>query len=172
VVAHFHYTIVGGEIFALFAGIYYWYPKMTGRMYNIRLAKLHFWWMFIGFNLTFFTMHWPGIMGMNRRIADFPASMNGVNMIVSLSAFLLGASFIIFVWNMVHSWIFGAQAPANPWHARTLEWQVSSPPPIENFPVPPVAHGHPYDYGAPTPAYTIADSHRAPVPVAGGGGGS
>lgn len=149
VVAHFHYTIVGGEIFALFAGIYYWFPKMTGRMYNERLAKIHFWWMFIGFNLTFFTMHLPGIKGMNRRIADFPESLDMLNMLVSLSGFLLGASFLVFMYNMINAWIRGPVAESNPWQARTLEWQVPSPPPHENFPEPPVVRGHPYDYGVP-----------------------
>jgi cytochrome c oxidase subunit 1 len=172
VVAHFHYTIVGGEIFALFAGIYYWFPKMTGKMYNMKLAKLHFWWMFIGFNITFFTMHWPGIQGMNRRVADYPDSLSAINLVVSLAAFMLGASFLIFVWNMLHSWIWGPAAEPNPWHARTLEWQVSSPPPVENFPAPPVAHGHPYDYGAPTPAYSMTPllPRIAPSPTGGSGG--
>lgn len=170
VVAHFHYTIVGGEIFAMFAGIYYWFPKMTGRMYNIRLAKLHFWWMFIAFNVTFFVMHWPGIQGMNRRIADYPAELNAVNLMVSLSAFMLGASFIVFTFNMLWSWFRGPVAEANPWHARTLEWQTTSPPPVENFPAPPVAHGHPYDYGG-TPAYTFGGGHAAGAPAGGGGGG-
>ncbi|MFN0093262.1 MAG: cbb3-type cytochrome c oxidase subunit I [Dehalococcoidia bacterium] len=149
VVAHFHYTIVGGEIFALFAGIYYWYPKMTGRMYNERLGKLHFWWMFIGFNLTFFIMHLPGIQGMNRRIPDYPAEFETVNLIVSLCAFFLGASFLVFMYNMVNSWIRGPVAEANPWRARTLEWQTTSPPPHENFPVPPVVSDGPYEYDQP-----------------------
>lgn len=149
VVAHFHYTIVGGEIFALFAAIYYYFPKMTGRMYSERLAKLHFWWMFIGFNATFFLMHLPGIKGMNRRIADFQSELDPLNLAVSLAGFFLGASFLVFIWNMVYSWVRGPVAEANPWQARTLEWQTSSPPPHENFPVPPVVSGGPYDYGVP-----------------------
>ena len=149
VVAHFHYTIVGGEIFALFAAIYYYFPKMTGRMYSERLAKLHFWWMFIGFNATFFLMHLPGIKGMNRRIADFQSELDPLNLAVSLAGFFLGASFLVFIWNMVYSWFRGPVAEANPWQARTLEWQTSSPPPHENFPVPPVVSGGPYDYGVP-----------------------
>jgi cytochrome c oxidase subunit 1 len=168
VVAHFHYTIVGGEIFALFAGIYYWFPKMTGRMYNIRLAKLHFWWMFIGFNITFFVMHWPGIQGMNRRIADFPEELNAVNLAISLSAFMLGASFLVFVYNIVNAWIRGPVAEANPWRARTLEWQTTSPPPLENFHEPPVVTGHPYDYGAPTPPHSRGGMY-AGAPAGGGG---
>lgn len=149
VVAHFHYTIVGGEIFALFAAIYYYFPKMTGRMYSERLAKLHFWWMFIGFNATFFLMHLPGIKGMNRRIADFQSELDPLNLTISLAAFFLGASFLVFIWNMVYSWVRGPVAEANPWQVRTLEWQTTSPPPHENFPAPPVVRGGPYDYGVP-----------------------
>ena len=166
VVAHFHYTIVGGEIFALFAGIYYWYPKMTGRMYNEALAKLHFWWMFIAFNVTFFIMHYPGIQGMNRRIADYPAAYDTVNMIVSISAFALGASFVVFVVNMIWSWVRGPKAEANPWKARTLEWQVSSPPPMHNFPAPPVVSGGPYDYGG--AEHGSVSPGFAPAPAGGG----
>jgi cytochrome c oxidase subunit 1 len=172
VVAHFHYTIVGGEIFALFAGIYYWFPKMTGRMYNEKLAKLHFWWMFIGFNITFFVMHWPGIQGMNRRIADFPAELSTVNLFVSLGAFMLGASFLVFVYNMLNAWIRGPVAEANPWGARTLEWQVSSPPPVENFPAPPQVTGHPYDYGVPGSTHSrFGGGAPLGAPAGGGGGG-
>ena len=171
VVAHFHYTIVGGEIFGLFAGIYYWFPKMTGKMYNEKLAKLHFWWMFIGFNLTFFIMHWPGIEGMNRRIADYPESLQTANLIVSLSAFLLGSSFIVFIYNFINSWVRGPAAEANPWGARTLEWQTSSPPPVENFLTPPVIAGHPYDYGVPGAAPHVTFFPPAVGSPAGGGGG-
>lgn len=174
VVAHFHYTFVGGEIFALFAGIYYWFPKMTGRMYSEKLAQLHFWMMFIGFNVTFFVMHWPGIQGMNRRIAEYPEALEPVNIAVSLAAFFLGSSFVVFVANIAWSWLKGPAAEGNPWKARTLEWQTTSPPPLNNFPAPPVVHGHPYDYGVP------GSIHAAPAPggipgaamPAGGAGGA
>ncbi|MCO5203115.1 MAG: cbb3-type cytochrome c oxidase subunit I [Chloroflexi bacterium] len=171
VVAHFHYTIVGGEIFALFAGIYYWFPKMTGRMYNETLAKLHFWWMFIGFNLTFFTMHLPGVKGMNRRVADFPESLDNLNMLVSISGWLLGLSFLVFIYNMINAWIRGPVAESNPWRARTLEWQVSSPPPHENFPEQPVIKGHPYDYGVPGSVHGVFPNAIASAPAAGTAGG-
>jgi cytochrome c oxidase subunit 1 len=170
VVAHFHYTIVGGEIFALFAGIYYWFPKMTGRMYNEKLAKLHFWWMFIGFNLTFFTMHLPGVKGMNRRIADYPSSLDDLNLIVSLAGFFLGASFLVFIYNMINSWVRGPVAEANPWRARTLEWQTTSPPPHENFPERPVIKGHPYDYGVPGSVHGVFPGAGLSGAPAGGGG--
>ncbi len=149
VVAHFHYTIVGGGIFGLFAGIYYWFPKITGRMYNERLGKIHFWWMFIAFNLTFLPMFWLGIHGMNRRIADYVPELGGLNRWVSLAAFVLGASFILFVYNMVRSWVRGEKAAANPWGARTLEWLIPSPPPLHNFPSVPEVVDDPYGYGVP-----------------------
>ncbi len=147
VVAHFHYTIVGGEIFALFAGIYYWFPKITGRMYDERLGKLHAWWFFMGFNVVFMPMFWLGVNGMNRRIADYLPHLEGVNLFVSVASFAMGAGFLVFVWNAVRSAIRGQRAEANPWMARTLEWQVPSPPPRENFPAHPRVVGHPYDYG-------------------------
>lgn len=149
VVAHFHYTIVGGLIFALFAGIYYWFPKITGRMYDERLGKVHFWWMFVGFNVVTIPMFWLGMNGMNRRVASYPSELGGVNVFVSIAAFVLAASFLVFVGNLVWSWARGPRAEANPWRARTLEWQVASPPPRENFGEPPIVLGDPYGYGAP-----------------------
>ena len=144
--------------------------KMTGRMYNERLGKLHFWWMFIGFNVTFFTMHFPGIEGMNRRIADYPAAYESVNLFISLTSFALGASFFVFIFNMVYSWVRGTAAESSPWRARTLEWQTTSPPPLENFPRIPVIVGHPYDYGVSGSVH--ATFAPATVPVSGGGGGA
>ena len=149
VVSHFHYTILGGGIFGLFAGIYYWFPKMTGRMYDERLGRIHFWLMFVFFNLTFLPMAWLGLNGMNRRIGDYPPQLGGVNAFVSMMAFVLGASFLIFVYNMVVSWVRGHVAEANPWGVRTLEWATSSPPPEHNFPHVPEVLGGPYDYGVP-----------------------
>lgn len=162
VVGHFHYTIMGGEIFALLAAVYYWYPKITGRMYDERLGKLHFWWTFLAFNATFLPMFWVGLHGMNRRVADYPAALAGLNESISLAAFALGASFLVFLYNFVASWARGPRAEANPWQASTLEWQVPSPPPVENFPVPPVVVGLPYGYGIP-------DARHAAFGVAGGG---
>ncbi len=163
VVGHFHYTIMGGMIFGLFAGIYYWFPKITGRMYDERLGRLHFWWMFITYNATFIPMFWLGLNGMNRRIADYPPELAGVNLFVSVAAFLLGLSFVVFIYNMVSSWARGPQAGANPWRARTLEWQLPSPPPEGNFPHPPQVVGHPYDYGVPRAVHAV-------VGVSGGAG--
>jgi len=149
VVAHFHFTIMGGEIFALLAALYYWYPKITGRMYDERLGRLHFWWTFLAFNATFLPMFWVGVHGMNRRIADYPVALGDLNWWISLAAFALGASFLVFLYNFVVSWARGPRAEANPWQASTLEWQVPSPPPVENFPAPPVVVGVPYSYGIP-----------------------
>ncbi len=161
VVAHFHYTIVGAEIFALFAALYYWFPKMTGRMYNQTLAKVHFWMMFIGFNVTFLTMFWPGLNGMNRRIHTYQSDLSPVNLFISIASFALGASFLVFVYNMIHTFVRGPVAASDPWRARTLEWRISSPPPVENFPATPVVSGNPYDYGVPgAPAHAL-------VPIAG-----
>ncbi len=149
VVAHFHYTIIGAEIFALFGGIYYWFPKITGRMYNEFLGKLHFWLMFLGFNATFLPMFWAGVHGMNRRIPTYTADLQDVNTVISIMGFILGSSFLIFLGNILYSALRGERAADDPWHARTLEWSVSSPPPVENFPAPPVVVGGPYDYGVP-----------------------
>ena len=149
VVAHFHYTIIGGEIFALFAAFYFWFPKMTGRMLNETLGKVHFWMMMIFFNLTFLPMFWAGMNGMNRRIAVYQNELALINQFISVSAFFLGASFIVFTWNVLRA-LLSSRAPralANPWKARTLEWLVSSPPPVENFPTTPVVVGAPYGYG-------------------------
>lgn len=149
VVAHFHYTIVSTQIFGVIGAIYYWFPKITGRMYNEKLGKIHFWWMFITFNTTFMPMFWLGVNGMNRRIADYLPELGRVNLWVSVSAFFLAASFLLFVYNIVYSWLRGSNADSNPWRARTMEWQTSSPPPHENFVGKPLVEGHPYDYGIP-----------------------
>lgn len=161
VVGHFHFTIVSAQIFGVVAAIYYWFPKFTGRMYNERLGKIHFWWMFITFNTTFLPMFWLGLNGMNRRIAQYLPELGDVNFFVSISAFLLGASFLLFAYNFIVSWVRGPEAAGNPWKARTLEWLTSSPPPHENFPREPEVVGHPYDYGVP-------DSVHAFLPVSGG----
>jgi len=168
VVAHFHYTIMGGEVFAIFAGIYYWFPKITGRMFNEKLGQVHFWWMFLGYNATFLSMFWVGLQGMNRRVADYPAPLAGGNMLVTIFSFLLAASFLVFVYNIVTSWVRGTRAGANPWQARTLEWQTSSPPPVENFPQRPHVLGHPYNYGVPGAIHATLGLAEGP---AGAGGG-
>ena len=135
IIAHLHYVLFGGSIFGLFAGLYYWLPKVTGKMMSETLGKLHFWWMFIGFNLTFFPMHFLGLRGMPRRVYTYSSELgfDWLNMVVSIGAFLLGASFIFFAWNLVQSLRNGKAAGNDPWDAQTLEWTMSSPPPEHNF---------------------------------------
>jgi cytochrome c oxidase subunit I len=163
VVAHIHYVLFGGSVFTIYAGIYHWFPKMTGRMYDERLGRLHFWLTFIGFNLTFMPMHWLGLQGMPRRVADYDPRFADVNFVISIGAFILGASTLVFVYNVIVSWARGPLAPANPWRAMTLEWQVSSPPPIFNFDEPPQVVGGPYEYGVPGARHAIVTVHT-PVP--------
>jgi cytochrome c oxidase subunit 1 len=161
IVAHIHYVLFGGSVFTIFAGIYYWFPKMTGRMYNEKLGKLHFWLTFVGFNLTFFPMHILGTEGMPRRVADYLPKFADLNMFISLASFGLGVSTIVFLYNMITSWRFGEIAPANPWRAMTLEWQVSSPPPTFNFDEIPQVVGSPYEYGVPGAQHAILAPSKA-----------
>jgi cytochrome c oxidase subunit 1 len=163
VVAHIHYVLFGGSLFTIFAGLYYWYPKMTGRMYDERLGKIHFWLTFILFNTTFFPMHYLGTQGMNRRVADYEPRFEGWNMFITISSFLLGASIIVFIYNFVVSWVRGKRAPANPWRSMTIEWQVSSPPPIFNFDEIPQVVGGPYEYGVPGARHAVLNGARAPA---------
>jgi cytochrome c oxidase subunit 1 len=165
VVAHIHYVLLGGSLFTIFAGIYYWFPKMTGRMYNERLAKLHFWLTFIAFNATFFPMHLIGVQGMPRRVADYDPQFGDWNLFISLSSFVLGASFMIFVYNMIVSWRSGPLAPGNPWRGLTLEWQVTSPPPVFNFDEIPQVVGNPYEYGVPGARHAVLNGDRAKAPA-------
>jgi cytochrome c oxidase subunit I len=161
IVAHIHYVLFGGSVFTIFAGIYYWFPKMTGRMYDERLGKLHFWLTFVGFNLTFFPMHILGTDGMPRRVADYLPKYADLNMFISLASFGLGASVIVFLYNMITSWRFGEIAPGNPWRALTLEWQVTSPPPIFNFDEIPQVVGSPYEYGVPGAQHAVLAPSKA-----------
>ncbi|HWE80632.1 MAG TPA: cbb3-type cytochrome c oxidase subunit I [Gaiellaceae bacterium] len=168
IVAHIHYVLFGGSIFTVFAGIYYWYPKMTGRMYNEKLGKLHFWMTFIGFNLTFFPMHYIGLQGMPRRVADYADRFADFNLFISIASFGLGASTVVFLYNMIWSWGHGPIAEANPWRALTLEWQISSPPPIFNFDEIPQIVGGPYEYGVEGARHAIFGAAK-PEPVGTGG---
>jgi cytochrome c oxidase subunit 1 len=140
VVAHFHYVLVGAILFMIFAAIYYWYPKMTGRMLNERLGKWHFWTMVVGFHLTFDLMHLPGILGMPRQIYTYEPDRGWttLNQIVSLGALFQGIATLILVYNLVHSYFRGEVAGDDPWDAWTLEWSTQSPPPDYNFAVEPV----------------------------------
>jgi cytochrome c oxidase subunit 1 len=157
VMAHFHYTIMGGLIFAFMGGIYYWLPKMLGIRLNERLGKLHFWTMFIFFNSTFMPLFAVGELDQPRRVFDYARNLETLNDWVSISAFLLGVSMLIFLFNFVMSTLFWRQREVgNPWRARGLEWQVSSPPPPNNFQHIPVVLSGPYEYGDPK-ALPVAD---------------
>jgi cytochrome c oxidase subunit I len=135
VVAHFHYVIVGAILFALFAAFYYWFPKMTGRMYNETLGKWHFWLFVIGFHLTFDFMHIPGLLGMPRRIYTYEPGRGWEvwNLIVTIGAFVQALAILVFVGNLLYSMFKGQAAGNDPWDAWTLEWSTPSPPPEYNF---------------------------------------
>jgi cytochrome c oxidase subunit 1/cytochrome c oxidase subunit I+III len=140
-VAHFHYVLFGGSFFAVFAGLYYWFPKMSGRMLSERLGRLNFWMALIGFNTAFFVQHFLGLMGMTRRIYTYPdlPGWGLLNLISTIGAFLLGASVLVLLWNVLVSLRRGRPAGDNPWQAWTLEWAATSPPPAHNFDrVPPI----------------------------------
>jgi heme/copper-type cytochrome/quinol oxidase subunit 1 len=141
IVAHFHYVLFGGSLFGIFAGVYYWFPKFTGRMLSECLGKWHFWLTLIGFNLTFLVQHLLGLVGMPRRVYTYPdlPYWGIMNLISTIGAIVLAISVIIFVWNVIVSLRHGKAAGDNPWNAWTLEWATTSPPPVYDFDlVPPV----------------------------------
>ncbi len=137
VIAHFHYVIVGAILFCIFGAFYYWFPKMTGRMYNETLGKLHFWLFVIGFHLTFDFMHIPGLLGMPRRIYTYEPGRGWElwNLICTIGMFVQGIATLIFLANLIWSYFAGREAGNDPWDAWTLEWSVTSPPPPYNFAV-------------------------------------
>ncbi|APZ41941.1 hypothetical protein BW247_01545 [Acidihalobacter ferrooxydans] len=148
VIGHFHYTILGGFLFTFVAALYFYFPKVTGRMYNEFWAHVQAWIMFISFQFTFFPMFILGYMGMNRRIAVYLPYLQHLNVVVSISAFILGGSFFIALGNLVWSAMYGPKAPQNPWGAKTLDWQVPSPIGKNNFQRIPVVIGDCYDPNA------------------------
>ena len=167
VMAHFHYTIMGGLVFAFFAATYYWLPKMTGVTLNERLGKIHFWLMFVFFNLTFFPLFAAGFLDMPRRVSTYAPHLQTLNDFVSASAYVLGFSMLIFIGNLIWSLVFVRQpAETNPWFSRSLEWQVASPPPVHNFDRIPVVMAGPYEYGVAN-APPVADFGTGAVAVAG-----
>ncbi|WP_225885306.1 cytochrome c oxidase subunit I [Leptolyngbya sp. KIOST-1] len=147
VVGHFHYVLFGGSVFGIYAGIYHWFPKMTGRMLNEPLGKVHFVLTFIGTLLTFTPMHQLGMSGMPRRVAMYDPQFAGLNQLVTVGAYILAVSVIPFYINVIWSWMAGEKAGDNPWRALTLEWTTASPPIIENWEVLPVLTHGPYEYG-------------------------
>jgi cytochrome c oxidase subunit I len=141
VVAHIHYVLFAGSVFGIFAGLYYWFPKMSGRLMSEALGKVSFWLMLVGFTLTFLIQHSMGLSGMPRRIYDYPANAgwSGFNLISTIGSFILGVGVLVTLVNVLHSLKKGKRAGNDPWHANTLEWFTTSPPPENNFDiVPPV----------------------------------
>jgi len=163
VVAHFHFTLVGASVFGFFAGIYYWFPKMLGRRLDTMLGQLHFWLFEIGFLGTFLSLFYAGLLGEARWAANIPPPFAVPNTIASLFAILIAASVFTFIWNVVITLVRGERAVANEWGAKTLEWTVPTPVPLENFEHLPEVKSSPYDYGS--PPVPAGDG----VPATGGG---
>jgi cytochrome c oxidase subunit 1 len=156
--AHFHYTIMGGLVFTFFAAIYYWVPKMTGFRFNERLSKIHFWSMFLAFNSTFAPLFALGFLGQPRRVVTYPSNLQGLNDWVSVSAFVLGLSMLVFLVNVVWSLVIKrAPADVNPWHSKSPEWQLPTPVPVHDFDSTPTFGPDPYPYGTePIPVPAVA----------------
>jgi cytochrome c oxidase subunit 1 len=159
VVAHFHYVLFGGSLFALTAGAYYWWPKMFGRMLDERLGKLHFWLMLIGFNLTFFPMHILGLNGMPRRVYTYPEGLGfeTLNRVETAGSLILALSFLVFIVNIIKTWRGHPNAPADPWNGATLEWSIPSPPQEWNFNEIPVINSR-------DPVWQLKREHGGPLP--------
>jgi len=135
VVSHLHYVLFGGSVFGIFAGFYYWFPKISGKLMNERLGQVQFWLTLIGVNMTFFSMHILGLLGMPRRIYTYPDNLgwNEMNLLQTVGAFILGIAIMVFFWNLIISLRSGEPAGDDPWDAFTLEWDTTSPPAHYNF---------------------------------------
>jgi cytochrome c oxidase subunit 1 len=168
IVAHLHYVLVGGSLMGVFAGFYYWFPKMSGRLLNETLGKWHFWLFMIGFNGTFLPMHWLGLEGMPRRVAEYDPQFQTVNFVISLFSFVMTAAILLFFINVLVSLRRGKKAGPNPWGARTLEWQIPSPAHYYNFKHIPTVFSTPYDFAEPLPYTGLEhelDDSPGPVPA-------
>jgi cytochrome c oxidase subunit I len=135
IVAHIHYVLFGGSVFAVYGAFYYWFPKVTGRFLDEKIGKVHFWTTFVGFNVAFFPMHVLGTLGMPRRIANYIQNpeWETLNIVSTVGAFLIGLSTLFFMYNVLVSGRNGKKATADPWQGNSLEWATSSPPPVHNF---------------------------------------
>jgi cytochrome c oxidase subunit I len=151
VVAHFHYVLVGGSLMGIFAGTYFYFPKMTGRLMNETLGKWHFWLFFIGFNGTFLPQHWLGMLGMPRRVPEYDPQFQFWNDFSSISSYVMTVSILLFFINALYSLRNGKKSGPNPWGGRTLDWQIPSPPHYYNFKHIPTVYGLPYNFGQPLP---------------------
>jgi cytochrome c oxidase subunit 1 len=146
----------GGYIFPFFAAIYFWFPKLTGKMYNERLGKIHFWFMLLGFYVQTLVQMQVGLLGMRRRIVDYDPAL-GINVqqfMITVAAFVIATGVLVFIINMILSVRRGEVAVANPWNSRSPEWQIPSPIPAHNYDVPIEVVGEPYDYGLAGSVYT------------------
>jgi len=155
IVGHFHATIFGGFVFPFLAAVYFWYPKITGRMYNESMGKLHFWIMAPAFWVMSLGQMSMGVMGMRRRIADYDPNLGiePIQMLVTIAGFAIAFSFLLMIYNLLQSAEVGELAGNNPWGSRSPEWQISSPPPEHSYPTPITVVGEPYDYGLPGSVY-------------------
>ena len=165
VTAHFHFTLLGGAMIGATAAVCYWFPKMTGRMLNERVGKVAFWLIAIGIQVTYYGQFWEGFQGMPRRVANYAQIFWPANVMSSIGAYVLMVGWLVFLYMIVSSWRNGEIASANPWHAKSLEWHVPTPVPLENFLVDPVVTSDPYTYGEP-------DVAPSPVPEPAVVGGS
>ncbi len=166
VVAHFHYVLVGGSLMGVFAGTYFYLPKMTGRLMSETLGKWHFWLFFLGFNGTFLPQHWLGMLGMPRRVPEYDPQFQFWNDVSSISSYVMTFSILLFFINIVWSLRNGKRSGPNPWGGRTLEWQIPSPPHYYNFKHIPTVYGLPYDFGQPLPYRGLDEELTdSPVPV-------
>ncbi|HLY29324.1 MAG TPA: cytochrome c oxidase subunit I [Aggregatilineales bacterium] len=165
VVAHLHFVLFGGSVLGIFAGIYHWFPKITGRFLDERLGKIHFWLTYVGFFLTFFPMHFLGIEGMPRRVYTYDPKYQLLNDLATLGAYILAIAVMPFIVNVIYSVRKGQLAGKNPWRAMTLEWTTDSPPPDHNFDDMPILPPHPYAYGTPEGAAYIAGEGKVAVPA-------
>ena len=174
IVGHFHATMFGGYVFPFFAALYYWFPKMTGKMYNETLGKIHFWLMFPAFYIQSLGQMWVGLLGMRRRIGDYDSAL-GVefgHLLITIAGYVIGLSVLIFVFNAIRSLRTGQKAADNPWRSRSPEFQIPSPVPVHNYADHPFeVIGEPYDYGLPGAVYVKFGSTTAPSapPVPPGG---
>lgn len=165
VVGHFHSTMFGGYVFPFMAAVYYWFPKVTGRMYNERLGKTHFWLQFLGFVVQTLGQMYVGLLGMRRRIADYDTLLNIGNeqMAITIAAFVIALGVAVMIYNLVYSARYGEKAAANPWRSRSPEFQVPSPVPVYNFDQPIEVVGNPYDYGLADSVYVRTIPAPAPA---------
>ncbi|MBC8171750.1 MAG: cytochrome c oxidase subunit I [Anaerolineae bacterium] len=166
VVSHFHFVLFGGSVFAIYAGLYHWWPKISGRMLDERMGRIHFALTYLGFLGTFFPMHIAGMQGMPRRVAEYAPEFQTMNIIISLSGFILGVSTFLLIYNMIWSLYRGKVAGSNPWRALTMEWTTTSPPPPYNFIGDPIPFDDPYGYGTEAAAeYIKAMEERVVAPM-------